>query len=206
MTFIIADDYPISALGVQVLLERAGHQVLNVYNNGRDAWLHIEKEQPSFVILDISMPIMDGLEVAAHIRNNNLPVKIILLTSHKEKSIYIKAQELKINAYLLKQYSLEELLDCIDYLNTQEYYYSKHLNFELENDKAYVKDEALNKLNFIEKKIFELVVLQKTTKEIAGLLFLSIKSIEAHRAEIIRKLDIDPGKNALLKYAAQFAN
>ena len=67
MYFIIADDYPLSLLGTQVLLESMGHVVLGSFNNGNDAWNAIKKFKPEFAILDISMPEMDGLEVAENI-------------------------------------------------------------------------------------------------------------------------------------------
>lgn len=204
MYFVNADDYPLSLLGTQVLIEGMGHVVLGNHNNGHDAWNAIKKLKPDFAILDISMPGMDGLEVSENIRLYQLPTKIILLTSHKEKSIFKKAEELKINAYLLKQFALEELKDCIHHLLKNEFYYSPRIRFELETDTDYLKGEALQKLTFSEKKIFELIIVQKTTKEIAKMLFLSEKTIEAHRAAMIRKLDIEPGKNTLLKFAAQF--
>lgn len=204
MHFIIADDHPLSLLGTQVLLETMGAVVLESHKNGEAAWMAIKRLRPEFTVLDISMPGMGGIEVAEQIRLHQLNTKIVLLTSHKEKSIYKKAQELKINAYLLKQFALEELKDCINHLKTNETYYSHRINFELETDIDYLKEEALDKLTFSEKKIFELIVQQKTTKEIAEMLFLSNKTIESHRAGIIRKLGIESDKNALLKYAAQF--
>ena len=204
MHFIIADDHPLSLLGTQVMLEGAGHVVLEAHNNGESAWHGIKNLKPDFVILDISMPKMDGLKVAENIRLHQLDTKIILLTSHKEKSIFKKANELKINAYLLKQFALEELKICIKHLLKNDVYYSHRIGFELETDIDYKKGEVMDKLSFSEKKIFELIIKQKTTKEIAEMLFLSEKTIEAHRAGIIRKLGIESDKNALLKFAAQF--
>ncbi len=206
MYFVIADDHPLSLLGTQVILEGMGHVVLESHNNGKNAWEAIKKLKPAFAILDISMPVMDGLEVAENVRLHQLSTKIILLTSHKEKSVFNKAEELKINAYLLKQYALEELKDCVKHLMTNENYYSHRMKFELETDLDYQKGEILDKLTFSERKIFELIVQQKTTKEIAEMLFLSGKTIEAHRASIIRKLGIESDKNALLKFAAKFYN
>ncbi|MCZ4319212.1 response regulator transcription factor [Aequorivita viscosa] len=204
MYFVIADDFPLSLLGTQVLLEGMGHVVLESHNNGQEAWLAIKRLKPAFAILDISMPDMDGLEVAENIRLYQIPTKIILLTSHKEKSIFTKAESLKINAYLLKQYALDELKTCINYLEKNEVYYSHRIKLDIETDIDYLKGEALGKLTFSEKKVFELIVQQKTTKEIANMLFLSEKTIEAQRAAIIRKLGIESDKNALLKYAVKF--
>jgi DNA-binding NarL/FixJ family response regulator len=204
MYFVIADDFPLSLLGTQVLLEGMGHVVLESHNNGQEAWMSIKRLKPEFTILDISMPDMDGLEIAENIRLYQIPTKIILLTSHKEKSIFKKAEALKINAYLLKQNALDELKTCINHLVKNEFYYSHRLKFDIETDIDYLKGEALGKLTFSEKKVFELIVAQKTTKEIANMLFLSEKTIEAQRASIIRKLGIESDKNALLKYAIKF--
>lgn len=206
MHFVIADDHPLSLLGTQVLIESLGYVVLEVCNDGEKAWNSIKRLKPDFVILDISMPKLNGLEISEKIRVHQLPTKIILLTSHKEKSVFDYAKELDVNAYLLKQYALEELKNCIKHLLTNDYYKSSRIKFDLEEDVNYKKNKVLSQLSFSERKVFELIIEQKTTKEIANLLFLSEKTIEAHRSAIIRKLGIESERNALLKYAAQFKN
>lgn len=206
MHFVIADDHPLSLLGTQVLIESLGYVVLEVCKDGEIAWNSIKRLKPDFVILDISMPKLNGLEISEKIRVHQLPTKIILLTSHKEKSVFDYAKELDVNAYLLKQYALEELKNCIKHLLTNDYYRSPRIKFDLEEDINYKKNKVLSQLSFIERKVFELIIEQKTTKEIANLLFLSEKTIEAHRSAIIRKLGIESERNALLKYAAQFKN
>lgn len=206
MHFVIADDHPLSLLGTQVLIESLGYVVLEVCNDGEKAWNSIKRLKPDFVILDISMPKLNGLEISEKIRVHQLSTKIILLTSHKEKSVFDYAKELDVNAYLLKQYALEELKNCIKHLLTNDYYQSPRIKFDLEEDINYKKNKVLSQLSFIERKVFELIIEQKTTKEIANLLFLSEKTIEAHRSAIIRKLGIESERNALLKYAAQFKN
>lgn len=206
MHFVIADDHPLSLLGTQVLIESLGYVVLEVCKDGEMAWNSIKRLKPDFVILDISMPKLNGLEISEKIRVHQLPTKIILLTSHKEKSVFDYAKELDVNAYLLKQYALEELKNCIKHLLTNDYYQSPRIKFDLEEDINYKKNKVLSQLSFSERKVFELIIEQKTTKEIANLLFLSEKTIETHRSAIIRKLGIESERNALLKYAAQFKN
>ncbi|MET3730817.1 response regulator transcription factor [Moheibacter stercoris] len=203
MHFIIADDHPLSLLGTQVLVESMGYVVLETCKNGQSAWNAISRLKPDVVILDISMPEISGLELSEKIRLHQLETKIILLTSHKELSIFKKAEELNINAYLLKEYALEELRQCITHLKTHDKYISQRIKNDLEKDVNFQKDEAMNQLSFSEKKVFELITQQKTTKEIAELLFLSEKTIETHRASIIRKLGLKSERNALLKFAAQ---
>lgn len=206
MHFVIADDHPLSLLGTQVLIESLGYVVLEVCKDGEMAWNSIKRLKPEFVILDISMPKLNGLEISEKIRVHQLSTKIILLTSHKEKSVFDYAKELDVNAYLLKQYALEELKNCIKHLLTNDYYKSSRIKFDLEEDVNYKKNKVLSQLSFVERKVFELIIEQKTTKEIANLLFLSEKTIETHRSAIIRKLGIESERNALLKYAAQFKN
>lgn len=206
MHFVIADDHPLSLLGTQVLIESLGYVVLEVCKDGEMAWNSIKRLKPEFVILDISMPKLNGLEISEKIRVHQLSTKIILLTSHKEKSVFDYAKELDVNAYLLKQYALEELKNCIKHLLTNDYYQSPRIKFDLEEDINYKKNKVLSQLSFSERKVFELIIEQKTTKEIANLLFLSEKTIETHRSAIIRKLGIESERNALLKYAAQFKN
>lgn len=206
MHFIIADDHPLSLLGTQILVESMGYVVMGTYKDGLSAWNSIKILKPDFVILDISMPEIDGLEVSEKIRIHQLSTKIILMTSHKEKSIFQKAQELEVNAYLLKQYALDELKYCIKHLSTNENYISTKINFDLEKDINFLKGEVLEQLSFSERKVFEFIIEQKTTREIANLLFISEKTIEAHRAAIIRKLGLEQQKNALLKFASQFQN
>src|SRR5690606_11791143 len=105
MHFIIADDHPLSLLGTQVLVESLGYVVLETCKDGQTAWQSIIRMKADFLILHISMPEMDGLEIAVKIRIHLLNTIIIFLTSHKETSIFKKPDEFQVNAYLLKQYA-----------------------------------------------------------------------------------------------------
>lgn len=204
MTFLIADDHPFTLVGTKAFIQSLGHEVLGTSTNGQDALEKIRSLKPDLAILDINMPELDGIQVLERIRFFDLPVKVIFLTSHNEMSIYKKASEYGVDGYLLKNFAQEELRQCIDALNNNSTYLSVHIDGNLVKDKAYVKNSLLEKLSFVESKVFQMVAQQKSTKEIAELLFLSEKSVEAYRTNIIDKLDLPKERNALLKFASKF--
>lgn len=204
MTFLIADDHPFMLAGTKTFIEAMNYKVIGTSENGQDAYEKIVELQPRFAILDINMPELDGMEVLERVRLKRLATKIIFLTSHNEMSIYKKASEYGVDGYLLKNFAQEELSQCIDALMEGKTYLSKHIDTALVKDKTYLKDAMLEKLSFVESKVFELVAQQKSTKEIAELLFLSEKSVEGYRSNIIEKLDLPKERNVLLKFASQF--
>lgn len=206
MNFIIADDHPFTLAGTKLFIEALEYNVIATCSDGEVAWTKIRELKPDYVILDINMPGLDGIEILERIRLNRIPIKVIFLTSHNEMSIYKKANEYGVDGYLLKNFAQEELILCIDALSRGNSYLSKYIDSNLIHDKNYVKDSILEKLSFVESKVFELVSQQKSTKEIADLLFLSEKTVEAYRTSIIDKLELPKERNALLKFAGRFAN
>lgn len=205
MNFLIADDHPFTLAGTRNFIEESGHKVIAVCPEGKSALEKIKTLLPDVAVLDINMPGLDGLELLELIRLSKLPVKVIFLTSHNEMSIYKKASEYGVDGYLLKNFAQEELSDCISTLLRGEEYLSPRISSNLIKDNQYHKDEILAKLNFVETKVFELVSRQKSTKEIAELLFLSEKTVEAYRTSIIDKLDLPKERNSLLKFASKFS-
>jgi len=205
MNFLIADDHPFTLAGTKSFIEESGHKVIATCTEGRTALEKIKKLLPDVAVLDINMPGLDGIELLELIRLNRLPVKVIFLTSHNEMSIYKKASEYGVDGYLLKNFAQEELSDCISTLLRGEEYLSPRISSNLIKDNQYHKDQILAKLNFVETKVFELVARQKSTKEIAELLFLSEKTVEAYRTNIIDKLDLPKERNSLLKFASKFS-
>lgn len=201
MNFIIADDHPFTLNGTVAFVKSLGHTVVDTAQNGTEALRLINKWKPELAILDINMPGLNGLELLEQIHLNCLPVKVICVTSHNEMSIYKKAIEYGAMGYVLKNYAEVELENCINTIAKGKSYVSPKLNGDLTIDKSYIKNEALRKLSFIEAKILELIAQQKTTKAIAELLFMSEKTVEGHRANIIAKLNLPQEKNALMKWA-----
>lgn len=202
MRILIADDHPFTLQGTKSFVESYGYKVIDTCSNGISAFNSISMHAPDIAILDINMPGLDGLDVAKKVQENRLKTKIVLLTMHKELTIFNKATEYEIYGYILKEYAHTELEKCLAEVGKGKRYTSEHLNDDLILDVANGND-ALNNLTLTEKKVIELIAQQKTSKQIAELLFLSDRTVEGHRANIISKLGLPKEKNVLLMWALQ---
>ncbi|WP_339695601.1 response regulator transcription factor [uncultured Marixanthomonas sp.] len=200
-TIITADDHPLLLKGLNDFLLEKKYNIIASAHNGRDAYNIIAKEKPSIAILDIQMPFMSGIEIARKCKENLIATKIVLITLHKEKELYLKAQELNIFGYVLKEFALEEIENCINTVTRGDKYFSPKIKELL--DEILFSDSALNALTPSEKKILKLIAKDKTNKEIASLLFISHRTVEKHRSNIISKLDLEPKTNSLLIWAKE---
>lgn len=204
MKILIADDHPFTLLGTKSYVESFGYRVIDTCSNGVSAFNMIHLHNPDIAILDINMPGLDGLDVAKKIQESKLKTKVILLTMHKEKTIYNKATEYGVFGYILKEHAQNELEKCLIEVSNGKRYFSDYLEDDLLRNKI---DDAnpLENLLLSERKIVELIAQQKTSKQIAELLFLSEKTVEGHRTRIIEKMGLPKVKNALLMWAIQNA-
>lgn len=203
MSILIADDHPFTLQGTKAFVESLGYSVSDICCNGITTLNLIKAHQPQVAILDINMPGMDGLEVLEKVFIERLNTKIILLTMHREMTIYKKALSCNAYGYLLKNFASAELETCLKEVFKNRKFVSTHITEELVNNKAN-NDDEISKLSFTEKKVLELIAQQKTTKQIADLLFIAEKTIEGHRRNIIEKLGLPKEKNALLHFVAKY--
>ncbi|WP_118973113.1 response regulator [Taibaiella koreensis] len=199
---LIADDHPVVLLGTQTYLNARGFEVVGMCANGLEAYNQILALRPHIAVLDMSMPGLNGLDILEKLSQSKetWKTKVILLTMHSELSLFNRARELDVRGYLLKDFAMDEMEKCLQEVRDGNTYFSKHLAQRLTFGQA-EQDPALEQLTFAERKILELVSQQKSTREIAALLFISEKTVETHRSHIIKKLNIPPGKNALLIWA-----
>ncbi|WP_395060095.1 response regulator [Flavobacterium sp.] len=202
MKILIADDHPFTLQGTKSFVESYGYKITDTCSNGVSALNLITLHQPDIAILDINMPGLDGLDVAKKVQESKIKTKIILLTMHKEMTIYKKATEYGIYGYILKEHAQTELEKCLIEVAKGNKYVSEFLEEDLVVDNKKDNDE-LAKLTVSERKITELIAQQKTSKQIAELLFLSEKTVEGHRGNIIEKLGLPKEKNTLLIWAIQ---
>ena len=202
MNVLIADDHPFTLQGTKMFVQSYGYNVVDACSNGISALNLIVLHRPEIAILDINMPGLDGLDVAKKVFEDKLRTKIILLTMHKEMAIYKKALQFGIFGYILKEHAQEELETCLKEVQLGNRYVSKFLSDDLV-DSGSSSNSELEILTVSERKILEFIAQQKTSKQIADLLFLSEKTVEGHRGKIIEKLGLPKEKNALLKWALQ---
>jgi len=201
MNILIADDHTLTLLGTKSFVESLGYRVGSVCSNGIAAYNEICSKNFTIALLDINMPGMDGLEILEKVYTSKIRTKIILLTMHRKISIYKRANELGVFGYLLKNHSEEELDICLQSVVNNVQYISPHIAKELLMDKKVTGDNDLSKLTFTENKILEMIGKQHSTKQIAALLFISEKTVEGHRRNIIDKLGLPKEKNILLQWA-----
>jgi len=201
---IIADDHHIFRKGIlSIVSEDADIEITGEAANGDDALRLIEENKPDIAILDIDMPGLSGLDVARKVKSQKLSTKIVILTIHKDKEYFDEALELDIKAYVLKESIANDLLDCIKRVAAGEYYISSAISgYLVEKNKSSGKQTDIEKLTNAEKEILKLIAQNKTSAQIAGELFRSVRTVENHRNNICSKLGLK-GPHALLLFAIQ---
>src|SRR5690606_22063964 len=155
-SIIIADDHPLLLKGLSDFLIEKGYNLIGKGNNGREAYNLITQKEPDIAILDIQMPYMSGLEIAQQCKELNVATKNVLITLHKEKDLYQKAQELNIFGYILKEFALEEIENCIKTVTDGVPFFSNRIK-ELIGVALEKEDSDLNILTPSEKKILKLI-------------------------------------------------
>lgn len=192
----IADDHPILIKGLKDLLLEKKYNFVGSATDGQTALNFILKEQPNIAILDIEMPNLTGIEIAMECKKNGLETKIILITLHKEIDFYLRAKKYNIFGYLLKEFALDEIESCIISVANGKAYFSKSIKKEIGFDSE--SDDILNSLTPTEKRVIKLIAKHKTNKEIGHLLFISPRTVENHRSNIISKLNLNQRTSSLL--------
>ena len=197
-TVVIADDHPLLLKGLKDFLLENNIDVLESAVDGKDALAKIKNLVPQLAILDMEMPFLTGLEIAAECKRLKLPTKIILLTLHKELYLYHQAKELNLSGYILKEFALNDLSNAIDAVLRGEQFFSEKI-FE---DKETVNQESeQTHLTPSEKKILRLIAEGCSTKEIAEKLFIAERTVDKHRSNMISKLKLEKKHNSLLLWA-----
>mgnify|MGYP000859374002 CR=1 FL=1 len=199
-SIIIADDHPLVLKGLQDYLIEKGFNVIDSVNDGKKAYDSIIKNNPEIAVLDIRMPFMTGLEIAEACKGNNIKTKIILITFEKDETLFNQAKLFNVSGYILKEFALVEIENCIKEVTDGQTYFSPQLADHLSTDE---EPEILNTLTPTEKKVLYFISKNKTAKEIGDLLFISDRTVEKHKSHIIKKTNLAPKPNSLSLFAKE---
>ena len=194
-SIIIVDDHKIMRDGLRNILENESEiEIIGEADNGRDAVKLIIEKKPDIAIMDIGMPEMNGVEATRQIAKEMPNVKIIALSMHYDMQFVSGMLKAGAKGYLLKDCAGAELISAIKTVSKNNTYICQDITNTLIDDYSkgqsidYVGDDTI--LTNRENEILQLLTEGKTTKQIARDLFISVKTVEAHRTNIMHKLDI----------------
>jgi DNA-binding NarL/FixJ family response regulator len=203
---IIADDHPMMRSGVKsVLITDPQIEIIAEAKDGEEAYNLIKKYLPDVALLDVEMPKITGLEIARRVAADNIKTKIIFLTMYKEEDMFNEAMDSGAYGYVLKENAVEDVLESVKTVAENRYYISPNISGylvkRLNTRKNFATQQpSINDLTKSERTILKLISQDKTTQQIADELHISYKTVENHRNNISKKLNLS-GTHSLVKFA-----
>jgi len=193
---VIAEDHTILREGLRALLSLdPNYEIIGEAEDGRDAIRCVEKLMPDLLLIDLSMPRMNGMEAIRDIKKRYPEIKIIALTVHKTEEYILATLEAGADGYVLKDATHNELLIAINSVLSGKPYLSpgvseKVIEGYLEGRRTLKPSSAWDTLSQREREVLKLIAEGYKNKEIADDLFISIKTVEKHRSNLMKKLDL----------------
>ena len=205
ISVILVDDHVIMRDGLRRLLAAESDiEIVGEADNGRQAVKIALDKNPDIVIMDIAMKDMNGIEATRQIKEENPKIKVIALSMHSERQIVIGILRAGASGYLLKDSTSTELVEAIRTVYRGRKYISQNISDIILQEISEVKKDSevigVDRLTNRESEILQLIAEGNSTKRIAEVLFISPKTVESHRANIMEKLDIH-NLPELTKYA-----
>lgn len=205
---LIVDDHPLFRSGLrQVIQNDARFELVGEAADGAAAWQSIQEQRPDVAVLDINLPGLTGLEVARKVYEKQLSTRVIILTMFKEEDLINRALDCGVNGFVLKENAVEDIVNAIVAAAKGGHYLSPAVSGCLVRRRhraasLAVEKPGLDDLTKAERRILKLVAEKKTSREIATELFISPRTVEAHRANISDKLNLR-GSHSLLHFALE---
>lgn len=196
---VLADNHALVRQGLKALLEREGFQVVGEASDGQELLRLVANVRPEIAILDISMPILNGIDAARELQKSS-PTKTILLTRHDEDQYVTEALRAGVKGYVLKNQAATDLVHAIREVCRGGIYLSPSISGTIVGAFLSKTDLPADPLTSRERQVLQLVGEGKSTKEVATLLGVSIKTAESHRTRLMQKLDIHETAS-LVRYA-----
>lgn len=205
---ILADDHTVVRDGLKLILESASDiKVIAEASDGLQTIQKARDHKPDVILMDISMPNMNGIEASKRILDENPDIKIVILSMQSTVEDIFRALKAGATGYLLKESAGSEVVDAVHAAYNGRRYLSRKVDDILIDSYIYESESIgdtspLEKLSSREKEVLQLVAEGKSSNEIAELLFLSVKTIETYRSRLMQKLGIKD-KAGLIKFAIQ---
>ncbi len=205
---LIVDDHPLFRQGLRQLVESdARFELVGEAGDGLAAVALIGQIKPDIAILDVSLPGLSGLEVARKLQGRRLTTRIVILTMHNDEQTFNRAMDFGVRGYVLKDNAVRDITDCLAAVARGEHYLSPSISSYLVHRRSRAealaaRQPGLEDLTKAERRVLKLIAEKKTSREIAAELFVSPRTIEAHRANISAKLELR-GSHSLLQFALE---
>jgi DNA-binding NarL/FixJ family response regulator len=197
---LLADDHVVVRQGLKALLEREGFDIVGQASDGREASRLARELTPDVAILDLAMPLLNGIETGRAITRGCPSVRTIALTVHTENHYVLAALEAGFSGYVLKSQAAAQLVRAIQEVSRGAVYLSPGISRAVVEASLRKSSRQEDPLTDREREVLQLVAEGKTTKQIAGLLGVSVKTAESHRTRIMQKLKIHETAG-LVRYA-----
>jgi two-component system response regulator NreC len=202
---LIADDHTLFREGIRSLLETRGIEIIAEAENGSEAVQKTNELLPDVVLIDIGMPIMDGIEATLQIKKNQPNVQVLALTMHDNEEYLLQILKAGGSGFVVKKAAVNELILAIEAAYEGKCYLSPSVSKGLIEDYLrHIKDKDIDprysSLTRREREILKLIAEGYTNQGIADLLFLNIKTIQTHRSHLMEKLGLHD-RTELVKYA-----
>ncbi|MDY6971487.1 MAG: response regulator transcription factor [Thermodesulfobacteriota bacterium] len=210
-TILIVDDHPLFREGLKAIIERqdGNYEVFGETGNGREAIRMAEQHKPDLVVMDISLPDINGIDVTREIRSCVPDTPVMIVSMHSKIDYIAEAFQAGATGYLVKESAAAGLLKGLDAISNGEYFLDKSLSRQVVNqlmesparDKN-IRDNPYNTLTPREQEVMRMLAEGLSPKGVAEKLFISPKTVENHRANIMSKLDLHSTVE-LVRYAAK---
>ena len=188
---LLADDHDLVRQGLRALLEHQGMEVVAEASDGKQAARLAQELSPDVALLDWTMPLLNGLDAAREILRSCPKTRVILLTAHTEEGYVHEALQAGIHGYVLKSQAAPDLIQAIEEVLRGGIYLSPRVSRSIvEAYKTRSGPPVIDPLTAREREVLQLVAEGKTTKEVASMLCISVKTVESHRHRLMQKLQI----------------
>lgn len=205
---LIADDHTLFRNGIRALLEDEQDMVIvGEANDGREAIRLAGQLRPNVILMDIAMPLLNGLEATRQIKREHPEINVLVLTMYDHEEYFRQMLEVGASGYIIKRAATHDLVTAIRAVHNGEAVLSPSitrlvLEDYLRRDSSTREEDDPNALSSREREVLQLIAEGKTSREIAELLNLSVKTVQSHRTNLMQKLDLHD-RGDLIKYAIQ---